>query len=98
MKFTKDEILRELDEKHYTAEIGLQTWRGVELSLANYFGISEEKLLEYMREVANRYRLKPYEKRCSSCGMPMIWRGGKPYDREGLIHFISCPNRAAHRK
>lgn len=94
-----DEIADQLDTEHYTAQKGLQTWRGVELEpLCRLVKTDTDTVLRAMCEVANRYPLKPGEKRCRSCGMPMRFRGGVPYDREGLNHFISCPNRKAHRR
>ena len=93
------EIVHQLDTKHYIAQKGLQTWRGVELtSLCNLFHIDTETVLRAMRDVTHRYSLRAGEKRCQSCGMPMRFRGGIPYDREGLNHFISCPNRKEHRR
>ena len=100
MIFTDTEIVDILDHQHYTGQEGLATWRGVELAqLTRYFRKSADDVLAAMRKVADRYRLRAGETRCKSCGMPMRFRNGRiPYDRENLNHFISCPNRAAHRK
>lgn len=96
---TFSEIVDELDRDHYTFREGLETWRGVELdTLCFHFKTDADEILRAMRQVANRYRLRGVEKRCESCGMPIVWRDRIPYDREGLNHFISCPNRNAHRK
>ena len=97
--FTYQEIVDTLDEKHYGHPAGNQSWLGLELPiLARLFKIPEAEVLQVMREVASRYRRKPDERHCKSCGMPIQFRNNTPHDRSGKNHFIACPNRAAHRR
>ena len=103
MSYTYSEIVDLLDYKHYSSPEGvgegIQTWRGLELSAAaRVLRVKESVILSAMQKVAKRYPLRSGESRCKSCGMPMRFVENVPYDREGYNHFVSCPNRKAHRK
>lgn len=95
---TFQEIVGILDRDHFNHEECF-SWRGLELKkTAAYFRVSEGDILSAMKEVASRARLRPGEINCRSCGMPITFRAGTPYDRSRKNHFIACPNRNAHRR
>ena len=94
--FDFSEMVDMLNREHFAIT---KSWLGLDLEKeSRYFRVSTDEVLRAMYQVASRERLRPGEKRCSSCGMPIRFRENVPFDRSRENHFIACPNRKEHRR